>query len=326
MGRPPFSVLITTYNRARLVERCVRSCLAQTLDDFEVVVVDDGSSDGTAQMLAALEEPRLRVIRHERNRGYVPARATAVAHARGEWVVMVDSDDELLPHALARLREVIDQLPAGVKVIRSRLRCDDGTIEPEIMPDSPLTDYEGRLRWCDAVIAAGVATDAGHCMHRSVFERTPLFNDRRGAIDTLWELNLARVERSLWIDDVLGLVHFDAPNSYGRAVRASALVPQLLADARDSLWMAETLLREHAPALERLAPHYRADLIESAALHAFLCGNRRLGLRHARAALAAGRPRWRVLGVSALGMIGPRALAYAKVASRTARARRQRGR
>ncbi len=324
MGRPLFSVLITTYNRAGLVERCVRSCLRQTFTDFEVLVVDDASTDGTVAALEALGEPRLRVIRHERNRGYVPARATAVAHARGEWVVMVDSDDELLPHALERLREVIERLPPGVRVIRSRLRCDDGSVEPQIMPEQPITDYEGRLRWCEAVAAARVACDAGHCMHRSVFERTPLFSDRRGAIDTLWELNLARAERSLWIEDVLGLVHFDAPNSYGRAALASELVPRLLADARDSLWMAETLLGEHAPGLA-LAPHYRRDLIESAALQSFLLGERRRGIRHALSALRAGPPRRRVLAVLALGLIGPRPLAYAKAASRTARARLGRG-
>ena len=95
--RPFFSVLITAFNRQHEIERCVRSCIRQTFDDFEIVVVDDASTDATAGVLAAIDEPRLRVVTHERNRGISPARATTVAHARGEWLVMVDSDWELFP-------------------------------------------------------------------------------------------------------------------------------------------------------------------------------------------------------------------------------------
>src|SRR4030088_441290 len=124
---PAFSVLITAYNRERQVARCVHSCTRQTFDDFEIVVVDDASTDSTAAVLAAIDEPRMRVVRHQSNRGISPARATTVAHARGEWLVMLDSDWELLPHTLARLSELIDELPSGVRMIRSLLQWDDGT-------------------------------------------------------------------------------------------------------------------------------------------------------------------------------------------------------
>ena len=117
---PFFSVLITAYNRRDQIERCVRSCTQQTFEDFEIVVVDDASTDGTARVVIAIDEPRLRVVTHDRNRGISPARATAVAHAQGQWLVMVDSDWELFPHSLARLRALIDELPPGVRIIRSR--------------------------------------------------------------------------------------------------------------------------------------------------------------------------------------------------------------
>lgn len=317
-----FSVLITTYNRAELVQRCLASCLGQEFDDFEVVLVDDGSTDATAQVVEAIDDPRLRVVRHAQNRGYVPARATAVDHASGEWLVMVDSDDELVPGALGRLQQVIAALPPGVGVIRSRVRRDDGSLSPGVLPESTVTDYEDRLRWCDAIYRTGAGSDAGHCIHRSVFAQVPLFADRRGAQEPLWELRVAQATRSLWIEDVLGLVHADAANSHGRGAVVAEAVPRLLSEAPDSLWMAETLLREHGGALRRVAPHYRGYLLENAADHAFLANERRRGLRHAVASIRAGRPVGRALATAGLGMISPRALAYGKVAARRMRALR----
>src|SRR4051812_44098991 len=121
MSHPTFSIVITTYNRARIVRRCIDSCLAQGFDDFEIVVVDDGSSDETGKVLAeGYDDHRLRIVAHEANRGINPSRHTGAANAHGEWVIVIDSDDELLPGALQRLHELIGELPEGVRVLRSR--------------------------------------------------------------------------------------------------------------------------------------------------------------------------------------------------------------
>ena len=317
---PTFSVLVTAYNRPAEVQRCVRSCSRQTFTDLEIVVVDDASTDTTPAVLAAIDEPRLRVVRHERNRGISPARATAVTSAAGEWLVMVDSDWELVPHALARLKELIDELPPDVHIIRSRLRADDGSLQPGILP-AGITDYRGRLEWCDAVAAAGAASDAGHCVRRTVFATEPLIDDRRGAVETLWELNVARHERTLWVPDVLGLQHEDAANSHIRDVSPRRLIPRLRREAPDTQWMVQTLLHEHGDQLERYAPHYRHVLLESVALQALLAGDRRAGLRHTVAAQRSGplvNPKLWVTLV--LGLAGPNVLAYAKVGGRRWRA------
>jgi glycosyltransferase involved in cell wall biosynthesis len=314
MAAPFFSILVTAYNREQQIERCVRSGLEQTFDDFEIVVVDDASTDATLAVLEAVDDPRLRVVRHERNRGISPARATAVAHARGEWLVIVDSDWDLFPDSLARLRTVIETLPPGVHIIRSRLEREDGTVEPVIMPTG-VTDYDGRLRWLEQVAVAGVGSDAGHCIHRSVFEHSS-YIDRRGAMETLWETDVARQERSLWVPDVLGRQYTDAPNSHSRDVSASRLVPRLLAEAPDALWMAETMLAGHGAELAQYAPRYRRSLIESAVAEAFLAGDRRTGVGHVRAAIEAGSARSKLAPTVLLGVLGRRPLAYAKLARR----------
>jgi len=315
-GAPAFSVLVTAYNRSREIERCVRSAGAQTFPDFEIVVVDDGSTDDTAAVLAAIAEPRLRTIAHPVNRGISPARATTVSHARGEWLVMLDSDWELLPNSLKRLSEIIaGELQPGVRMIRSCLRWDNGMISPSVVPLG-ITDYTGRLQWLEAVWRSGGSSDAGHCVHRDVFAGTNYPTDRRGGIEVLWETNVARRERSLWVPDVLGLEHLDADNSTTRDVSPARLVPRLLAEAQDLRWLAETMLAEHGPALIEHAPTYHRWLLKSALTETLLCGDRRAGVRCFRAARDAGARERQLWATLAIGLLGPGLLARAKLARR----------
>jgi glycosyltransferase involved in cell wall biosynthesis len=324
-GPPPFfSVLVTAYNRQDQIERCIRSCSEQNFDDFEIVVVDDASTDDTLAVLAAIDEPRLRVVRHERNRGISPARATTVSHARGEWLVMLDSDWELLPGSLARLRELIEQLPAGVRIIRSRLRWDSGRVSPSVLPVTPVTDYRGRLEWLEAIAVTGGSSDAAHCIHRAVFDDNNYPTDRRGAIETLWETDLARREPSLWVADILGLQHADAANSASRDRSVARLLPRLLAESADLSWMAESMLSRHGSELARFAPHYYRYMLNSAAREALLSGDRKAGIRQTLAARRAGAGGAQLWATLALGLLDRRVLAYAKLAGRNWRAPRMR--
>jgi glycosyl transferase family 2 len=317
MDRPFFSVVVTTYNRERIVRRCVDSCLAQSFGDFEVVVVDDASGDGTVAALEAYEDPRLRVVVHECNKGINPARHTGAAAARGEWVVVLDSDWELLPEALERLRAAIEGLPEGVRVVRFRLLWDDGSVTPKFVPAGPF-GYEGRIRWAEEEGGA----DAGRCIQAAVFETTPYFAGRRGAMETLYELDLARAERTLCLDEVLGKEHSDAPNSWLRSVKAAELLPRLRAEAPDMLWMAETALARHGDALRRWGPRQYATLERVAAMQSFLLGRRGAGARHALRALRR-RPLAPLAWITlALGLLGPRAVGRGTLALRRLQALR----
>ncbi len=94
---PAVSVILPVYNREALVERALASVLQQSYRDLEVLVVDDGSTDGTAERVAACPDPRVRLIRRDRNYGQASARNLGVARAQGWLLAFQDSDDEWLP-------------------------------------------------------------------------------------------------------------------------------------------------------------------------------------------------------------------------------------
>jgi len=98
---PTVSVILPFFNRAATLGRCVESVRAQTFTEWELVAVDDGSSDCSVEVVQQMADQRVRVLRHETNRGAGPARDTGMESARGEWLALIDSDDEWLPGKLA---------------------------------------------------------------------------------------------------------------------------------------------------------------------------------------------------------------------------------
>ena len=104
---PQFSVVIPTFNRGPLLRRAIDSVLAQTLGDFEVLVVDDGSTDDTRSVVEGVGDARVRLISLPRNRGAAAARNAGIAAARGELISLLDSDDEYEPAFLQKTRAAL---------------------------------------------------------------------------------------------------------------------------------------------------------------------------------------------------------------------------
>jgi glycosyltransferase involved in cell wall biosynthesis len=102
MQRPVASVIIPAFNREAVLFRAIASIIEQSFRDWEIIVVDDGSTDQTAQAVLRLaqSEPRVRLIRHESNRGAQAARNSGIRAARGEWIAFLDSDDTWVPSSL----------------------------------------------------------------------------------------------------------------------------------------------------------------------------------------------------------------------------------
>jgi glycosyltransferase involved in cell wall biosynthesis len=115
---PKVTVLIPVFNRERLVDEAIRSVLGQDFDDFELLLVDDGSTDRTAEVLAQWKkrDPRIVVVTSPSNQGIPDALNLGLAHARGEYVARLDSDDLMMPRRLAEQAAVLDARPDVVLV------------------------------------------------------------------------------------------------------------------------------------------------------------------------------------------------------------------
>lgn len=101
------SVIIPTYNRARVLHRAMRSVLAQTHRNLELIIADDASTDDTEEMVKSFGDDRIVYLRQERNRGASAARNLGLAHARGALIAFQDSDDEWLLDNLERQIEAL---------------------------------------------------------------------------------------------------------------------------------------------------------------------------------------------------------------------------
>lgn len=151
-GSPKVSVIIPTYNRSHVLGRAVRSVLNQTYQDFELIVVDDGSSDATVEVVSGFADPRIRYLRHEENRGAAAARNSGIKAARGEYIAFLDSDDEWFPEKLQKQVEAFAKLPPRVGMVytdlwkigddgvrrywrASRILPDDGLVYDHLLAD-----------------------------------------------------------------------------------------------------------------------------------------------------------------------------------------------
>ena len=111
MRKPFFSVIIATFNRRNLLAKAVDSVLSQNYKNFELIIVDDCSTDDTLAYLDGLEDDRIRVFSNKKNMHVSYSRNIGIEHTRGEWIVFVDDDDAMLKNKLQVLADTIYSSP-----------------------------------------------------------------------------------------------------------------------------------------------------------------------------------------------------------------------
>ncbi|MDP9192141.1 MAG: glycosyltransferase [Acidobacteriota bacterium] len=291
--RPFFSVIVPVYNRAALVGRALRSCLSQSFADFEIVVVDDGSSDSSVDVIRSFDDPRIRLVVHERNRGRCPARNTAMAAARGDWYVFFDSDDELLEGALQTMHD--EAMSASPEVLMLRFSCvdDHGMVSPDPPYARETLSYERFM----GSLEGALRFEALPCSRTSTF---PAIAFPEGhAEEGLYHFDLARTGKLATSPAVVRVYHHDAPNQVTRPDYRRAL--RFAPDAASNV---DAVLARHGEALRQHAPALYRNRLREGALQNFLAGHRRKALRYVRDAARLDGVSVKLALITILGLAG----------------------
>ena len=112
MKDPLFSIIMPVYNRESFLPRSIESVLQQTYSDYELICIDDGSTDGSSKIIQGYskKDPRIKYV-HQTNKGRCLARNIGLKHARGHWACFLDSDDFYFPNHLSAIKDLIEKHP-----------------------------------------------------------------------------------------------------------------------------------------------------------------------------------------------------------------------
>jgi glycosyltransferase involved in cell wall biosynthesis len=214
---PPVSVVIPTFNRRERTLRTIETVLAQGFTRFELLVVDDASTDGTVEALLGVDDQRLRIVRQEANGGVAAARNRGLREARGEWIAFLDSDDGWRPRKLERQMEVARNAGRDTGLVHAlaATRTEDGTVPPPHRPESG--DLWSTLLMTNVLHGA----PSSALLHRSVWETIGGFDTALPAIED-WDywIRAARFFDVAIVDEVL--VDYDDSAPVARRSRSLA--------------------------------------------------------------------------------------------------------
>jgi glycosyltransferase involved in cell wall biosynthesis len=201
-AEPLFSIVMATYNRAGLLPRAVNSVLNQTYRNFELIIVDDGSTDNTEETCRSFGDRRIVYFKQETNKGIMAARNRQLELARGEYLALLDDDDELVPEALEVAAGKLSELSsAGIKIVW----FDRFTLEHNQRSGYGVT-VEGPVRYED-LLCERVKGDFWQVMRRDIIGSGDRFDERLWCGEILLWLRLHRTSKAYYIPKVLYINH-----------------------------------------------------------------------------------------------------------------------
>lgn len=259
MSSPEIAVVIPAYNQAQFLPDAIDSVLGQSFINFELVVVDDGSTDETPQVLASIRDPRVRVVR-QKNAGLAGARNTGIRETSAPLLTFLDSDDLFMPDSLAVLHAYLQQHPdVGLVSGGRKLIGPDGTVLREITRS---TGHELKDLLLNNPFAVG-----SWLLRRDWVDRVGVFDPSLRALED-WDLYL-RLSlagcRMAWIGGIMMAYRFH-PAQMTREVERMRTSRLAVLDK----FFARTDLPEEARALRDQAT---AAILVKVALLAFMVGS-----------------------------------------------------
>lgn len=205
------SIIIPTYNREKYIERAVQSILGQTYDRYEIIIVDDGSTDNTREIIRVLEDKddRIRYIKLEENRGPAYARNIGMKEAKSEFIAFLDSDDEWLPDKLKLQMDKMLEFSEETALVfcrmsgirrgrKDRYVCPDESIDKESLEGNIFS----RLLWANLIGTPSAL------VRKKCLEQVGGFKESLTCLeDWEWILRIAKNWKIGFVDEILVEVH-----------------------------------------------------------------------------------------------------------------------
>ena len=258
------SVVIPAYDREQTIAAAVEGVLAQSYAAIEVIVVDDGSRDDTVRIVEGMTDPRLRLLRHETNRGAAAARNTGIAAARGEWVAFQDSDDLWMPDKLDKQVARLATSPAGTVAVYCGMNIEhihNPSAPLRYLPGPEISPREGDI--LVALLRSSFVSTQTLMVRRDALLRIGGFDAALPALED-WEcmLRLAPLGPVAFVDETLVHQRF-SDNSLTRSWEKRLAAQQRVLDKHAALFAAHPeILAGHlvtvAGALRRFGRHEEA--------------------------------------------------------------------
>ena len=187
---PRVSVVIPSYNHERYVRECIQSVLDQTYQDFEIIITDDGSSDGTVNAIREFDDPRIQLYTHARNKGACTALNSCIRRASGEYVAVLNSDDAWAPTKLEKQVAYLDNHPEIGAVFTKVSFVDEASrlIDPSDYPYYHVFDRRNRSRyaWLNYFFTKGnCLCHPSILIRRTCYDEVGLYDERMANLPDL---------------------------------------------------------------------------------------------------------------------------------------------
>jgi len=220
---PFFSIIIPTYNCANLLNRALKSVFSQTFQDYEVIVIDNSSTDNTENVLYNYKDIRLKVIKVNNNGIIAISRNQGIDAAIGNWIAFLDSDDVWLYNKLDKVRQSISDNTKSILVCHDEWHFDNNKKIKRLNYGSDEDNlYESLLFNSNCISTSAV------CINTKIAKRTKGFSENVEFVtveDYEYWIRLAQIGEIIFIDEVLGEWHTHGSNESGNPlVHAKALV------------------------------------------------------------------------------------------------------
>ncbi len=207
-NKPKVSVVIPTYNRAHMLSKSLNSVLNQTYQNFEVIIVDDGSSDNTEEVIRSFQkvDKRIVYIKHEKNKGQSAAENSGIKLAEGEYIAFQDSDDEWLPEKLEKQIRLIEKSDSDLGVVYTGFLRIMGN-KKVYVPGPWVKQKDGYIY--NELLKGNFVGTPTILARKECFQRLGLFDERLKALQD-WDLVLrfSKFYKFAFIDEPLVLAPF----------------------------------------------------------------------------------------------------------------------